>query len=915
MTAFSLSLLGPFQVTLDGDPIAGLTSAKARALLAYLAVEAGRPHPRQALAALLWPEHPEPRARANLSQALFLLRATLDDHPATPPSSPSAPGRPMVGRPPEADATPAPLLCTTAQTIQFNAALAASVDVIRFTSSLDKCARHPHARLELCPACLERLQQTVPLYRGRFLEDLSVGDSAPYEEWALLTREHLHNRAIEALHSLAEGLAWRGDYEHALGHSRRQVELDPWREEAQRQVMRLLALSGRRSEALMQYETCRRLLAEELGAEPSMETNRLYEEIHTGALKAYVVATQDLSNSGPPPATWVNAQGPPSNPRQLFVAREEELAHLDSWLNQALTGQGRVGFVVGGSGSGKTVLLREFARLAVNAHPELVVAHGAGGAHAGIADPFLPFLEILRLLMGDVEPQCAVSALSPEHARRLQAIAPLTLQALLQVGPALVDTLLSGATLLERARAMLDGPAWEARVHKALSQQGAVASQAFLMDQVARVFQTLAQSHPLLVILDDLHRFDSASISLLFHLGRQLAGQRILILGAYQPEELAIEQEGRPHPLAAVSLELGALWKGSQIDLAQTEGRAFVEALMDSEPNHLGTAFREALYRHTGGQALFTVELWRRLQQRGVLVRDADGLKVAIGQLSAIDESNLDWGRLPQRVEAVISECIARLPRDQRELLLVASVEGEEFHAEVAAQVLKLDEGPVLASLDGPLSREQRLVTVHSLRHVGEQRFSRYRFRHYLFRQCLYHSLDPLRRAQLHQHVASALEALGAVPAADSHPLDAIEGLADNHADLRTGPEPVASEATLAWHWEEAGLAEKAAAYHFRALRRQRLLTFANDARLAHCRRCLDLLATLPESPRRTRLQYLGYHALVSTLSSMRGQSDPEVGQALRKSLELAEQTGDPRLVADAQSALARYQGITARWP
>jgi DNA-binding SARP family transcriptional activator len=284
MTTLFLSLLGPFQVTLDGDPIAELTSAKARALLAYLAVEAHRPHPRPALASLFWPDHPEPRARANLSQALFLLRAALDDHPASPPLSRSAPGRPMVGRPPEADATPTPILLATAQTMQFNPAMASIVDVIRFTSSLDKCARHPHARLELCPACLERLQQAVPLYRGRFLEDLSVGDSAPYEEWATLTREHLQNRAVEALHSLAEGLSWRGEYERALAYARRQVELDPWREEAQRQVMRLLALSGRRSEALMQYETCRRLLA----------------EIHSGAFEASAVAALTSSPARSP---------------------------------------------------------------------------------------------------------------------------------------------------------------------------------------------------------------------------------------------------------------------------------------------------------------------------------------------------------------------------------------------------------------------------------------------------------------------------------------------------------------------------------------------------------------------------------------------------------------------------------------
>ena len=138
----------------------------------------------------------------------------------------------------------------------------------------------------------------------------------------------------------------------------------------------------------------------------------------------------------------------------------------------------------------------------------------------------------------------------------------------------------------------------------------------------------------------------------------------------------------------------------------------------------------------------------------------------------------LDWGRLPRRVETVIAAHIARLPRDEQELLAVASVEGEEFHAEVAARVLKVDDGQVLASLSGPLSEEHRLVRADSLRRVGEQRFSRYRFRHHLFQRYLYGRLDPVRRAHLHGEVAGALEALGAVasgaPDLDEH--DRIPG-------------------------------------------------------------------------------------------------------------------------------------------
>jgi len=87
-----------------------------------------------------------------------------------------------------------------------------------------------------------------------------------------------------------------------------------------------------------------------------------------------------------------------------FVARDRELAVLDGHLARALTGQGRVVFVAGEAGSGKTALLAEFARRAMAAQPGLVVAGGRCSAHTGIGDPYLPFREIMRLLSGILKP-------------------------------------------------------------------------------------------------------------------------------------------------------------------------------------------------------------------------------------------------------------------------------------------------------------------------------------------------------------------------------------------------------------------------------------------------------------------------------------------------------------------------------
>ena len=84
MPQLSISLLGPFQVTLDGEPVTTFDSDKGRALLAYLAMEADRPHRRESLAGLLWPDWPERSARKNLSNALYNLRQVIRDQDASP---------------------------------------------------------------------------------------------------------------------------------------------------------------------------------------------------------------------------------------------------------------------------------------------------------------------------------------------------------------------------------------------------------------------------------------------------------------------------------------------------------------------------------------------------------------------------------------------------------------------------------------------------------------------------------------------------------------------------------------------------------------------------------------------------------------------------------------------------------------
>ncbi len=256
MARLSLSLMGPFAAQVDGQPLSGFQSNKVRALLAFLAIEMAYAHPRQTLCGLLWPEVTDSRAHHNLNQALCNLRHTIGDC-----------GLPL----------PVPVLIATTQTIQFNCHSDHWLDVAEF-ERLTGWASAPN-----CPSNdLAALHQAVKLYRGPFLHGFSLDDSADFDTWVVLQRERLHQLALDVLRCLADAHAAEGKLDEALYFARRQLQLDPWLEEAHLHVMRCLALSGRRSEALVQYGICRRILAQELGVAPAGETVRMYEQIRDG---------------------------------------------------------------------------------------------------------------------------------------------------------------------------------------------------------------------------------------------------------------------------------------------------------------------------------------------------------------------------------------------------------------------------------------------------------------------------------------------------------------------------------------------------------------------------------------------------------------------------------------------------------
>jgi len=252
----AVSLLGPFQVTLDGGALENFGYDKVRALLAYLCVESNQPLPREQVSALLWPEQSAAAASHSLSQALLKLRRALREPSSTPHFIKAQRG-----------------------VLEFRMRADDYLDTRALGAELDACESHAHLSVEQCEACAARLERAVGLYRGDFLEGVLIGDSATFEEWVILRREQLRRRVLYALEQLTRYHVARGKYDDAEMFARRQLELEPYLEEAHRSLMQILARNGKRSAGLAQYEHCRRVLAQELGIEPSAETTALFEQL------------------------------------------------------------------------------------------------------------------------------------------------------------------------------------------------------------------------------------------------------------------------------------------------------------------------------------------------------------------------------------------------------------------------------------------------------------------------------------------------------------------------------------------------------------------------------------------------------------------------------------------------------------
>ncbi|MBD3887155.1 AAA family ATPase [Phormidium tenue FACHB-886] len=316
-STLQIRLFGEFSVTCDDRAVAGIHTARSQALLAYLVLHRHAPQPRQRLAFHLWADSTDTQARTNLRKELSYLRHNL----------------PVAEN----------YLLVDGKTLQWQPNSAFVLDVAEF----EKAVRTAEQSADLA-LVRSSLEQALSLYRGELLPHCQ-------DEWVLPERERLQQMRVSAFERLISLLEQQQDYRAALGYAQQLLRVDSLNETTYCCLMRLYALSGDRANALQTYHRCMMMLCEELGIDPSIATQSLYQQILNEDKQSLpVAAVAPVATPTLPYQDWGEA-----NDASMFYGRESELQALERWI---VKDRCRLILLLGMGGIGKTALAVKLAQ-------------------------------------------------------------------------------------------------------------------------------------------------------------------------------------------------------------------------------------------------------------------------------------------------------------------------------------------------------------------------------------------------------------------------------------------------------------------------------------------------------------------------------------------------------------------------
>lgn len=486
-------------------------------------------------------------------------------------------------------------------------------------------------------------------------------------------------------------------------------------------------------------------------------------------------------------------------PAPPFIGRADALTRLQRSWGQACGGQRAMVWVAGEPGIGKTTLIEHF----VASQAGIACARGQCVEHHGTGEPYLPVLEAMANL-------CRADSRLPALMRD---VAPTWLLQL----------------------PWLSSP----EERDALRRELAGVGPDRMLREIGELLDRYTEERPLLLVTEDLHWSDRATLQLIDHIARRRGRARLMWLASFRlAEVIALE-----HPLNPLRHELRLQRLCQEVVLDPFSETEVADCIAQhSAALARDDAFVRALHERTDGVPLFVSSVINE-----VMERQADDAQVE-AQLAAM--------AVPENLAAIIDHYIARLDREPRGLLSAAAVCGVEFRVETVAMALGRDVLPVAQACDELVAAHVWLAAPRATEGAagGDPLYA---FRHALFRQVLYERTPPSTRMHLHRKVAAALEHERAIGA----PVAAVE---------------------LAMHFDR-GRQPMAALRHFVAAAEAALLHFSPASAIGLMERAAALLPQAVAGEERD-----GLEMAVATLHGVAAFQSLGVGSETRAAFERA---------------------------
>ena len=607
------------------------------------------------------------------------------------------------------------------------------VDVIAF----EKCTS------EGTPDALEK---AATLCRGDLLDGFAISEVA-FEEWLANERERLRAIAIQALTKLLTLQVKAGASSKAMQTALQLLARDPFQEIVHRTLMGLYAGQGRRAAALKQYQSCVDLLRRELGVEPEPETRSLYQAILQSRNVQRAGATATEPPTTPLPFLEEHSRASEGAPQYKIVGRDRELQRLRDALHEAWRSHGTTVALVGEAGIGKTRIVQDIVREATGRGGRVLVGRCYESEQIL---PFGPWVDAVR--RGGIFNDGEVVGLDRTWRTELARLFP---------------------------EAAVTGP----------EHPNEPADYLRLFEAMARLLDSLALQHPLLLVFEDMHWADEMSLRLLSFIGRRVLHWRSLIVLTARSEELAdvpafrqaMQELRGEHGVTELNLSR----------LSRNDTQALVRGMKHTDAKGTSLAHEDQVWRASEGNPFMAVESCRALQSGAT--------------------TPTDHIPLPERIRHLLTDRLDRLGGTSRSLVAVAAIIGRDFDFGMLQCATNLDETEAASAVE-------ELVRRGVLRAAGE----RFQFVHDWMREVADAQVRSPTRAILHRKVGAALE--------------------DLHAD-----ELEPHYAALGLHYEQGEAWRKAAVYLRRSGHQAATRTAHRDA-VNFFERALSALARLPKS-------------------------------------------------------------------